>query len=295
MPGLSELLGISMPGEAASDAGVVSPETGAGWDSALKDPVFKSALLGFGMQLMTGGWGSPVQQAGQALGAGASSAAGTAKSINDFQGEERARTDKLSEGSANRKQSETNARIGADSRAEVANIRSQAMLERTTMNLNKAAPAMGLKYRTEARKVYEGNLQNMSKDQASREAEIEQLAAQMYSADSARGTAGGAGATSQTGAPVAGEGTPGGQGPATKGPESTSKAGQPTPSLDKLMSDPKNGPKVKEMMGTPEGQADLISRNPALKEQIDTYNRRQSQQPYAPHNLLRGLFGAEAK
>ena len=133
MAGLAELMGLQMPGAAAADAGMVQPQTGADWDAALKDPVMKSALLGFGMQLMTGGRGSPVQRVGEALGAGASSAAGTAKSINDFQGEERARKDKLSEGAASRAQSETNARIGADSRQEVAQIRSEAMLQRAAM------------------------------------------------------------------------------------------------------------------------------------------------------------------
>lgn len=99
------------------------------WTEYLQDPVARSALLSFGLQALTGGWGGPGQQMAAAIGAGAQGAAGTAKQI---QGAETERL-VLDEKEKDRKNRLDAAKIAADSRAEVANIRSEAMLQRAAL------------------------------------------------------------------------------------------------------------------------------------------------------------------
>lgn len=288
---LSQIFGLAPSEPTAQTDPALPAQAQGGWSGVLSDPRARSALISAGLQMMTGGWGNGVQQLGSALGAGAQGYAGMDKMLYDRAQADKELAQKASEGAAQRAQSETNTRIAADSRNEVAQLRTEAMLERTRMNLSaKATPSEALKYRQEARKVYEGNILNMSKPQEAREAEIEDLASRMYDADRARGVGGGA-ATSTGGPSGAGPQGQGGTGPATQAPKATS-TGEKGPTLDQLMADKTNGPRVQELLSTPEGQAELIKRNPNLKSQIDDYNRRKAQEQYLPHNLIRGLFGA---
>ena len=264
MAGLAELLGIQMPGAAAADVGAVTPETGGNWDSFLKDPVSRSALLGFGMQLMTGGWGNGVQQAGAALGAGAASAGGTAKALNDFETEQQMRGDKLNEGAATRAQSEKNARIGADSRAEVANIRTQAMLERSRMVQGARTPDEG-KIVAEALRKYE---LEERKNQFLTKKTDEEIAAGAYDhsqrvLQAYRATKGQSGGATRTDGPQgAGTVEPGGTVPGATPGKATSKN---APSWEQSL----KRPDFAQLLQTPEGRAKILKMRPDFASQIE--------------------------
>jgi len=106
------------------------------WDSWLSSPANKAALMSFGLNLMGGGWGTPVQQFADAMGAGVRAQSAT----YDINREEQLRQEgisrkqqELDEKHAHElelqgmrgNQAERVARIGAESRESVANIRSK--------------------------------------------------------------------------------------------------------------------------------------------------------------------------
>ena len=137
------------------------------------------------------------------------------------------------------------------------------MLERTRMGLDgKAKPIDALKYRSEARKLYEGNLSNMRKSQEEREAEIEDLAGRMYDADRARG-GGARGATST--------GTAAPEGGATTAPGGNAAKATSTAEGKKSWSELMKNPTFKAAVETEEGRAQILAKRPEFKGNLDAY------------------------
>lgn len=101
-----------------------------GWSGWLDNPVNRAFLLQFGIQAMQPAWGGLAASFGQALGAGAEAASGTAKLIRDEEVlAEKINSDE-SKADLERKNRLQVAQIGADSRVEVANVRGQYSLQR---------------------------------------------------------------------------------------------------------------------------------------------------------------------
>jgi len=221
-----------------------------GWGDYLSDPVNRAFLVSAGLQMATGGWGNLGQQAAQSFGAGASAASGTQQAMFENQ-EKKAETEKER---ASRREVAT---IGARSREEVAQLRSEAMLERTKMNLSKAAPDQAIKYRTEARKVVEGNLENMSLPQTERETMIEDLASRMYSTDQARKGA----------AAPAGGGSVAAPAEAT----TTKVAAGKKADANTLWKKVQTHPDFSTTMSTPEGREQLKKAYPELAKKLDNW------------------------
>src|SRR5690606_28931614 len=98
------------------------------WASYLKNPVIQASMLNFGLELMKPRWqqGSAIPDA---IGAGARTVAtAEQEQYTRDQAEEKKRA-AASEREADRTTRLETAKIGADSRAEVATIRTQAMLQ----------------------------------------------------------------------------------------------------------------------------------------------------------------------
>lgn len=103
----------------------------------LSDPAMQAAMLSFGLQAMSGGWGNGVQQAAQALGAGAQGAGAYTQQARQRELEEQAIADREAERGERRRSGEAQrqtqlevARIGANSRQEIAALRAGAALDR---------------------------------------------------------------------------------------------------------------------------------------------------------------------
>jgi hypothetical protein len=288
-PALASMFGLGGPAEAPAQATPAQPAGGAGsdWGSFLSDPRGRAALISFGLQAMTGGYGNGVQQLGAALGAGAQGAGGMDKIIYDRAQAEKEMSQKASEGAANRAQSETNARIAADSRNEVAQTRTEGMLQRAAlihgpqnnqeMNIYSKAAADYMK------KEKDNQLLSKKPDEqirAEADAWAKSVLANARDASGVRsqggalpsdgpGDIGGASSTGgpQTGGPTGqgGQGTPGAPGNASSKPMT----------LDSLLAEKGPGPdQFRSLIQTPQGQAQLLALRPNIKPFIDEYNAR---------------------
>lgn len=130
---MEELMGLGGPQGQQGAQGTAGIGTApSSWGEWLRTPENRAFLLQAGAQLMTGGWGSPVQQLGQAIGQGASAQSATRAQENtniarvldlDFRDREMER--RSQEAELDRQNRTGIARITADSRTEVANIRGQ--------------------------------------------------------------------------------------------------------------------------------------------------------------------------
>lgn len=103
----------------------------------LSDPAMQAALLSFGLQAMSGGWGNGLQQTAQALGAGAQGAGAYTQHARQRQVEDQAiadrqaeRADRRESGEAQRRTQLDVANIGAASRQEIAALHADARLQR---------------------------------------------------------------------------------------------------------------------------------------------------------------------
>lgn len=262
-------------------------QQGGGWTELLNDPVRKSALLSFGLQAMTGGWGNGTQQLAAALGAGASGAAGTAKSLQEQQAYEQQRTDKLGESAENRASREREAGLNRTSREEIAATqvagRLEVAQERVKGMLERAQLIHGpqndreMKLFSDARQKYWGKekdnqlLSKKTDDQIRAEADA-------WAKEQLRQARDVVGNRSQ-GSPLPGEVPledikPSGQ------PKATPKAEGPKPNLESLLSGAK-GSEVKALLGTIEGQKRILKDRPDLAGEVEEYNRRAGASPYA--------------
>jgi len=230
------------------------------WSDLVQDPVARSALLGMGLQLMTGGWGNATQQLAAGLGAGATSAAGTSEALQKQLESE----DKMASAEANQSANRANAlkiaELNANNRVEIANLRGQARLDAIAAQAASKIPANDLiKYRAEARKIVEGNVSNMALPQVERETLINDIAMRTYEADQFRrgaaGNPGAPGASSPNPAPVAPGAVPG----RLPAPQSGAKPAAQNP---KGASSALANPEIQRMLSTPEGRDELKRRNP---------------------------------
>lgn len=272
---------------------LVQPQQGGGWTDLLNDPIKRSALLSFGLQAMTGGWGNGTQQMAAALGAGAQGASGTAEALqkqgevergHEFKQQQLAQT--ASEGEKNRQKSLEIARVGADSRQEVAQIRTEAMLQRAAM-IHGPQNDKEMKIFADARTAYMKKEKDNQLLSRKSDAQIVQEA-DAWAKEQLRGARDAVGVRSQGSAlpssvnsqnsPGAGDQKPGGsQAPGAETP-STATEGI---TLDKLLADPAAGPKAAEDLKTPEGQQRLLKKFPMLGNDIYRYNAKKSTPGYA--------------
>lgn len=142
MAGLLDALGFGGLAEPDVAGPAVSPSGDKGWTGYLKDPVNRAAMISFGLQAMTGGWGNGVQQAAQALGAGAQGGAGASQAILDQQEAERGRTDDLAAATEDRASRERIAKSSSDTALEKARIMGEYAETRAAI---RAAAAAGVK------------------------------------------------------------------------------------------------------------------------------------------------------
>lgn len=103
------------------------------WQGIANDPIARVALMNFGTRLMVGGGGNLLSEVGAAAGHAGEGVAKSQEAILAQQNKEAAMAASEKDKSEDRKNRLEVAKIGADSRQEVANIRSAAMLERAAM------------------------------------------------------------------------------------------------------------------------------------------------------------------
>ena len=110
-----------------------TPQPQGSWSSWLSNPANRAFLISFGTHLATPSWGGPMAQIAGAIGAGAEAQAATSnkQAEQDFNYSQLASRER--EGALTRQNQLAVADISAGSRAEVANIRSSAMLERAKL------------------------------------------------------------------------------------------------------------------------------------------------------------------
>lgn len=279
-------------------------KTPATWSSKLQDPIVRSAMLSMGLQLMTGGWGNGTQQLAAGIGAGAAGAEGTAKALQaqakderDHEWEVEKHGASQANQAANRKQSETNARIAADSRAEVANIRGEFSMQR-------AALAAGAKNNNETKqwqadrdaylKQARSNINNMTKDEkelisSADEYATSKMHARRLEAPNGGGAAGpsAAGGGNGNSAGESGQRTPFTKPTGTEAPKVSSE-NQPAKLIERMAGDPKFGSQFQADLATPEGQARILKANKNLKkEDLEAYakSKRRVVDEYTPGAL----------
>lgn len=104
------------------------------WNSYLKSPETRAALLGFGLSLMSGGWGNPAQQIAQGIGQGVEAGAQVGTNIQKEADSNQARQDRLDTQQLNatlEREKMANQRdiagIYSNNRLDVANIRAGAL------------------------------------------------------------------------------------------------------------------------------------------------------------------------
>ena len=285
MAGLGDLM---QPGGAPGE----EPASGS-WSDLVKDPIARSALMGFGLQMMTGGWGNGTQQLAAGLGAGNTSAAATSEAMQ----KQMEADDKSAESAANHAADRQNrlevAKIGADSRVEQVHIRGEMALERARLTTAaKIPPDQMVRYRAEARKIVEGNLANMALPQAQRSQMIEEEMARIWDTDQKRRGIGTAPNDSQKPADAATvtdktqTGTAGTAGKPTAQNPAPAPAQRPEdhPSTKAALSDPQ----IRQMLATPAGQAELRKMAPGKAETlIRAWNIEQQGNGYT-HKVYEG-------
>lgn len=268
----------------AGELGAVIPQSGGSeapqptWQSMVNDPVSRAAMMSFGLQLMTGGWGSGLSQIGQAGGKAAEAAGKTAGAIQEQGNLEIDRANKEKEGEANRSNQLAVAKTAAASREEVAGIRADSRKEIETMKLQKAPSSVAIKYLTEARKIIENNVSNMSLSNEQREVMIRELANRLYSGDADRG--------------LVPAGTPGAAPGAVSGEGGAKIAGEKPATESKGASKPWdqyiNIPGVAEALKDPAFRERLGKEHPEYKTRIQLYERENM-----ARDARKNLYGIE--
>ncbi len=256
--------------------GLVAPRSeqgGGSWTSMLQDPVARSALLSFGLQAMTGGWGNGTQQLAAAVGAGAQGAEGTANAIRaqelnnrDFQAKQeegaanRASHEKISAGNQASRQEVAN--ITADSRRDVEASRHESRMARIQAQLAQDPKILHEYNSTYARALAEGQKNQI----ISRKTDEQVRQDAVNAADVAIDRAIKAQQAHKAGQPVGGQ--PGAA--ASAAPSASGYRNDVT--LDQIMSSAKSGPDAQQKMQTPEGRAALQAMFPHITlQQIEQY------------------------
>ena len=272
---------------------LVAPQQGGGWSKLLEDPISRSALLSFGLQAMTGGWGNGTQQLAAALGAGATGAGATAEAMQKQAQFQQTADDRLGESQANRESREREAelnrasreeisRITADNRLDVTRERVSGMLERARLTrqpqtsqelkfYNDQLGKVGMAMRDEMDKMgVKGNArEELIKARALER--LEDARRQGLFGPSGGGAAGSAPAAKPAPSPEPDAGSP------PPGRNSSVDVGLFPPRIilgeanvlyNKLKDDPKVGPQFQQDLQTPEGRAKIIAKFPVLKDLV---------------------------
>ncbi len=122
----------------AEPTSVPAAEGGAGagtggWSAYLSNPANRAFLISAGLQMATGGWGSPVQQMAQALGKGFEAQSGTEQLQYEQEERDRETQRKSAEAEAGRRTQVQVANIGAASRKEIAAARNEGLMQREVL------------------------------------------------------------------------------------------------------------------------------------------------------------------
>lgn len=263
-------------GELMQPGGTPGEEPAAGsWSDLVKDPIARSALLGFGLQMMTGGWGNGTQQLAAGLGAGATSGAATSEAMQKQMEADDKSAEAAGNHAANRENAIKVAKIGADSRAEVANIRAESSAFRASLTAAARSPNEA-KFLADAMNKYmskekDNQLLSRKSDQQI-EAEASQYAQNQLALIRASGkavgdpTTGAAPSNSPNPSPAAAPGAPGqspAQGTAGK-PTAQNEAKPDSSAINQALAHPE----VQQMLATEEGRKLLVKRNPAAGQAI---------------------------
>lgn len=149
-----EMLGIGAGGGELQPAppGTPPEQLTAQWGEFLKNPKTQAALLNFGLEMMKPRWNS-ASALPDALGAGIKAAGGMEEEERTLAEKRRAEGVALGQKSADRENRLEAARIGADSRADVANIRAGAALEAAHLR-HSVRPGVEQKLYDQARKEF---------------------------------------------------------------------------------------------------------------------------------------------
>lgn len=259
---------------------------GGGWTGLLQDPRAQAALLQTGLQLMMGGWGNGTQQLAQALGAGASAAAGVDASMK----EEDRYQDKLDEQAMARGSREREAELNRTSRQEIAGMQAANKMEIEGLKndyrfarLNAIHGPSSAKeqqlYNTTYNTIYRKEKDNQiisrkTDDQIRLEAEL----GARQALESGRKAVQGQGRPEVTDEQIAPGAKPGAAAPGAQTPIPSFDVGlfppkliigQDNVALDRMKNDPKFGAQFRADLETPQGRAKIKQMNPQLKAVIE--------------------------
>lgn len=139
------------------------PQAADGWNSFLSNPATRAALLNFGLNMMTGGWGSPTQRIGQSIGQGVEAGAQVGANQETEADKNAAiarQTTRQGQEDALEREKMANqrniAQVGADTRISTANIRAsggpksnnELALYNKTYNSTAATIRQSIQYQT---------------------------------------------------------------------------------------------------------------------------------------------------
>ena len=148
----------------------------AGWSGWLKNPVNQAFALQMGINLMMPSWGGPGAALASAIGGGAEAAHATSRQIQDNDLARAQLASREREGELNRETQLRSTEMAVAGRQSVAEIRSQAMLERTRMNLLKTT-AQRNQHAEEARHAFNILMRERTLDPELRSMSVPQLRA----------------------------------------------------------------------------------------------------------------------
>lgn len=255
--------------------GDVASAAGNTWSSLVSDPdptkaaIKQNALISAGLQLMAGGTGNTMQQFAQAGGKAAQSAGETVGAMQEAQRHTQAGADKKEASALDRKSHEEVARIGADSRQEVAQVKIEGMLERSRLihgPQNDKEMQIYSKARSDFFKKEKDNqiLSRKSDSQILAEADT-------YAKEQLRGARDATGVRSQ-GAPLESGGPApisGAPGPSpTPGQPGAGAQSAPKPTWDQI----KSNPKIQELLQSAAGRKTLVRERPDLRDEIERHS-----------------------
>jgi hypothetical protein len=246
---------------------------GGGLSNVLQQVMFKNYLQSALLGLATPTWGG----AGNAVYNAAASAANTDAATNEAIGKESVREQESAQNAELQREQmashEKVASITGESRQAAAEIRAKASIDRAHIALQKLPASEQAKWTEIGRKIIENNFANLNLDPLTKSQMIREEAARQYGAASDRAAAGGPAANPE--ASTEGATTPAGIGAGDSGggvvPGKTPATGAKGGPLDfsKIMADPGG----RALLNTPDGQKQLLARDPTLKSKIDAYNK----------------------
>lgn len=266
-----------IPGQEEQTQQPAAPQGQAGgWGQWLQEPTNRAFLISAGLQMMVGGHGNMGQQLGVALGAGAEAATGTARAEQEqanqdrtFEQNDRALAQRGDIASQDRAGRESVARIGAESREQVANIRGTFSLQRATQ-----AGARGGQELSAYQRIFNSRAQELERNNALAPTgsrltsdQIMQQAADFadnaFSRFRQQGGSTGVGGATPPGRPAPSPAP--GSSALAPAPGAAAPAGAARPPLDQLLRDAQ----FQTRMQTPEGREEIFRIRPDLRPHVE--------------------------